>query len=171
MSQMLASTILGIDWIKIVIHLVVFAVLMTGLTLLLYKPIVKFIKKRQDTIQAGLDEGVRKQQEADQRKAEYDEKLALLDQELADQRKAAQEEVEAYRQEQKALADQEIQAAKSKSLEEIEQDRENAVKDLKDEVVDIALRLTEELLEKEISKEDNSRLIDQCLKEWSENYD
>ena len=46
MSQILASTILGIDWVKIVIHLVVFAVLMVGLTFLLYKPIVNFIKKR-----------------------------------------------------------------------------------------------------------------------------
>jgi len=171
MSLLLASTILGIDWIKIVIHLVVFAVLMTGLSLLLYKPIVKFIKKRQDTIQAGLDEGVRKQQEADQLKAEYDEKLAQLDQELVDKRKAAQEEMETYRQEQKALADKEIQAAKAKSLKEIEQDRENAVKGLKDEVVDIALKLTEELLEKEISEEDNSRLIEQCLNEWSEHHD
>ena len=171
MTSILASTILGIDWIKILMHLLVFAVLMTGLTFLLYKPVLKFIKARQDNIQKGLDEGKRMQEEAQAVKAEYDDKLAKTELEIEEKQQSAAAELEAYKAEQKELVDQEIAALRSKAQEDIQQEREHAVKEIHDEVVDIAIKLTGELLEKEISKEDNSKLIEECLKEWGKDHD
>ena len=171
MTSILASTILGIDWIKILMHLLVFAVLMTGLTLLLYKPVLKFVKARQDNIQKGLDDGKRMQEEAQAVKAEYEDKLAKTELEIEERQQNAAAELEAYKAEQKELVDQEIAALRSKAQEDIQQEREHAVKEIHDEVVDIAIKLTGELLEKEISKEDNSKLIEECLKEWSKDHD
>ena len=171
MTSILASTILGIDWIKILMHLLVFAVLMTGLTFLLYKPVLKFIKARQDNIQKGLDEGKRMQEEAQAVKAEYNDKLAKTELEIEEKQQSAAAELEAYKAEQKELVDQEIAALRSKAQEDIQQEREHAVKEIHDEVVDIAIKLTGELLEKEISKEDNSKLIEECLKEWGKDHD
>lgn len=171
MTSILASTILGIDWIKILMHLLVFAVLMTGLTLLLYKPVLKFVKARQDNIQKGLDDGKRMQEEAQAVKAEYEDKLAKTELEIEERQQNAAAELEAYKAEQKELVDQEIAALRSKAQEDIQQEREHAVKEIHDEVVDIAIKLTGELLEKEISKEDNSKLIEECLKEWGKDHD
>jgi len=171
MTSIMASTILGIDWIKILMHLIVFAVLMVGLTFLLYKPVLKFIKKRQDTIKEGLDEGKKMQEEAEALKAEYNDKLAQADQEIAEMQKGAQAELDAYCQEQKELADKDIASLKAKAQQDIALERQNAVEQMRDEVVDVALKLTEELLEKEISEEDNSKLIEQCLEAWGGNHD
>lgn len=171
MTSILASTILGIDWVKILMHLIVFVVLMTGLTFLLYKPVLKFIKKRQDTIQEGLDKGKQMQEEAESLKAEYDAKLAACDQEIADKQKTAQAELDAYVEVQKQSADHDIAALKAKAQEDIAQERQNAVEEMRGEVVDVAIKLTEELLEKEISEEDNSKLIQDCLSAWGGEHD
>jgi F-type H+-transporting ATPase subunit b len=97
--------------------------------------------------------------------------LAQADQEIAEMQKGAQAELDAYCQEQKELADKDIASLKAKAQQDIALERQNAVEQMRDEVVDVALKLTEELLEKEISEEDNSKLIEQCLEAWGGNHD
>jgi len=159
---------LGIDWLKIVIHFVVFAVLAVGLYLLLYKPILKFIRTRQENIQKGIDDGNALKEEGQALKEEYDRKLADADadrerviaeanaqseQILADARAKAKEETAAIKQEAKRQAEAEQAAAKA---------------ELKEDAGKVAVDLAAAILEREISPEDNERLIIECLDAWSD---
>lgn len=159
---------LGIDWIKILIHFVVFAVLAVGLYLLLYKPIMRFIKNRQDTIQKGLDDGKAMQEEAQATKAEYDRKLADVEAE----RTAKLSEAEGERQQ--ILADAKAQAAaesaeiRAKATAEAEAAKAQAVVDMQEDAGKVAVTLAGEILQREISQEENEQLILDCLKAWSD---
>ena len=55
---------LNIDWQQILLHLFNFAILVAGLYLLLYNPVKKFIKKREDHYVQVDQEAEGKRQEA-----------------------------------------------------------------------------------------------------------
>ena len=44
-----------------------------------------------------------------------------------------------------------------------------AISNLHNEVADVAVDIARNILEKEISREENEKIIDDCIKQWSEN--
>ena len=92
LSAMIADLPFGIDLTKILLHLLNLVILIIGLTFLLYKPVLKFIKKRQDDIQAGIDKGEQLQAEATEKKAEYEKLVEEADSQAAEIKKAAETE-------------------------------------------------------------------------------
>lgn len=156
----------GIDPIKILLHLLNFAILMVGLTFLLYKPILKFIQQRQKSIEEGFEEGKRMQEEAQEKAAEYQAKLAEADgeaQAIVDAAKAdAEKEAKNILAEAKEQADLIKEQAEAKAQEQ----QRAAMNEVKDQIAEVVVSLTEELVEREISKEDNERIIEKRLQEW-----
>ena len=49
-----------------------------------------------------------------------------------------------------------------------ENERIEAINNLHNEIADVAITIAENILEREISREENARIIDSCLKEWSD---
>ena len=85
---------LNIDWQQILLHLLNFLILATGLTLLLYKPVKRFMKKREDEY-AAREEGTQKAlDDAKDKEREYEQKLSDADAEIAEMKKRAAEESE-----------------------------------------------------------------------------
>lgn len=159
---------LGIDWIKILIHFIVFAVLAVGLYLLLYKPVLRFIQNRRDTIQKGLDDGKAMQDEAQQVRAEYDEKMAHLEEERNEILRRAQEESQSILEAAREAADEESAQIRETANREAETARRQAVADLNAEAGKVAVDLAGAILQREISQEENEQLIAECLKAWSD---
>lgn len=56
----------------------------------------------------------------------------------------------------------------NKAKAERDYERDNAIKNLQNEVADVAVKLAENILDREISKEENLKLIDESIKEWIE---
>ena len=82
---------LNIDWQQILLHLLNFLILATGLTLLLYKPVKRFMKKREDEY-AAREEGTQKAlDDAKDKEREYEQKLSDADAEIAEMKKRAAE--------------------------------------------------------------------------------
>ena len=70
---------LGIDITQILLHLFNVAILFTGLYILLYSPVKKFMKQREDYYK-GLDDSANtKLAEAEEMKSQYAEKLKEVD--------------------------------------------------------------------------------------------
>lgn len=168
-STLISALPLGIDPIKIGLHLLNFLLLLGGLTILLYKPILKFINNRQQTIEKQLSESEADRQKAKEMLDEYNQKVSGVEEEIKELNAKAAKEV----QEEKAaiLSDAKTRAEQlyAKAREDIETDKANAIKDLKNEVADVAIRLASSILDREISKEENLSLIDESIKEWMEN--
>lgn len=161
---------LGIDWLKIVIHLVVIVVLGVGLYLLLYKPILRFIRNRQETIQKGLDDGKAMQEEGQAAKKEYDDKLATLEEERKDVLAKAEEESREIIRQANLQADRDAAEIKERAAKEAAQAKKQAVDEIQTDASKVAITLAGEILRREISQEENDRLIEECLKAWKD-YD
>ena len=77
---------LNIDWQQILLHLLNFAILAFGLYLLLYHPIKKFMKKREESYREREDKANQTLESAREKSEEYARKLADADREIAEKR-------------------------------------------------------------------------------------
>lgn len=112
---------LGIDFTQILLHLFNVIILFVGLYILLYAPVKAFMQKRSDYY-ADLEKNTKAAlEEANAKKAEYEEKLAAADQEIEERRKAANSEIAAMKREQS-------EAAKEEARKILETARENGEK-------------------------------------------
>ena len=159
---------LGIDWLKIVIHFVVFSVLAVGLYLLLYKPILRFIRTRQENIQKGIDDGKAMQEEGQALKDEYDRKLADVEAERDRVLAQANAEGEQIVTDARAKVQEECAAIKEGALRRAQADQEAAKAELRQDAGKVAVDLAGAILGREISAEENERIIIECLDAWSD---
>ena len=66
---------LGIDFQEIILHIINVVVLFIVLRIFLYKPVSRFMKRRSDGIAQQIDDAAKKQAEAEQLRARYDEMI------------------------------------------------------------------------------------------------
>lgn len=85
---------LNIDWQQILLHLFNFFILFGGLYILLYKPVKDFMAKR-EAYYAEMDSLAKKNlSDAENKKAEYDEKLNAAKKEIDEMKSIAAKEAE-----------------------------------------------------------------------------
>lgn len=160
---------LGLSGVKIALHLLNFAILMAGMTLLLYKPVLKFIKKRQDDIAEQISENEKNNKTAQAMLEEYREKLGAAEAEI-ESRKAESDKAIAIQKE-AILAEATARAEElyRQTEEECAAERTHAIGNLQNEVADVAVTIAGNILEREISAAEHEKIIDACIYEWSEN--
>ena len=125
---------LNIDWQQILLHWMNLVILVGGLYFILYKPVKKFIAKREEHYRDLERQADNKLAQAEQFKEQYDEKLAAADEEIHQARAKAQQSVERSAQEQ--LEQARAQAAQIVAQARAQADRikEQAVHDSQDEI-------------------------------------
>lgn len=111
---------LNIDLVQILLHILNFVILAGGLTLLLFKPVSKFIRERRERLENLKREAEENAAESARLKEEYEQKLAGADEEIARLRAGAEQEAA-------AAAGSYIDSAKKKAetiISEAEQEAE-----------------------------------------------
>ena len=150
---------LNIDWQQILLHLLNFTLLFAGLYFLLYKPVKKFMEKREEYYKKMQDEADEMLSHAQASKAEYEQKLADADREIAGKKKAAAEELEQMRR----TREQEAEDA----AEKIKEDAKEEAKAMRAQIVDGARKeiteMVEHAAEKILISEDVSTTYDAFL--------
>jgi F-type H+-transporting ATPase subunit b len=159
---------LGLDGMKILLHLFNFLLLMIGVTFLVYKPVKKFIEKRQNEIKEQYDSNEKAKKEAEELHSLYKEKLEKADSEIMAQRLEA--ERTAHMIKETAVSDASQKAEEIINRAEVESDeiRKETITGIKNKVADVAVAIAEALLEREISTEENEQIIDKCIDDWTE---
>lgn len=145
-----------------------FGLMAALLFFLLRKPIKNGLAGRREGIEKALAEAKQVKEAAEAKFAEYDQKLALATEEIAEIGNAIRREGELEQQ-------KIIKSAKEMAIK-IEQDAEKAAAlevakartELQREAVQLAVELAEELLKKNFTKEDDARLIDEYIKKVGE---
>jgi F-type H+-transporting ATPase subunit b len=140
-----------------------FVVLAVALIFLLRKPVSQALNGRIKGIEEQLAELEQKKREAEEELARYDEKLAQLDEEsekiVADYIRQGEEAKARILEEAKSSAAKlEEQARRT-----IEQEYKRTLEQLKAEVLEKALAKAEEMLQKEVTADDQDRLVDEYL--------
>ncbi len=160
-----ASGVLLKDFLYRVLN---FGIVVAILVYFLRKPIKKAFSGRREEIEKNLNEAKSLKEAAEAKFAEYERKLAQATEEIAEIGAAIRREGELEKQ-------KIIENAKTMAVA-IEQDAEKAAEievakartELQREAVQLAVSVAEELLKKNFTKDDDTRLIDEYMQKVGE---
>ena len=158
---------LGITWESIVLHLFNLIVLTVGLYFLLFRPVKKMIKQRQEKVKkieqenADLNEEVKKMKSSSEKVLSDAKKEAAAIHESAVKvaNQKADDIVAEARERAKTLVEQ--------TQREMDEERSKLRSDIERQIADVSVAVAEKVIEKQITPEDNKALIEKCLDEWS----
>jgi len=156
---------LGVDGKAFVIQLISFVLAFWVLQHFAFKPIVKIMERRRETIEKGVSLGEEMQKE----KAAFEEKVAKA---LADAREQADQIVGgAHSQAREAIREAEDKAREkaetivNEAQDRINQDTARARQQLEKELVGLIAEATEAIIDEKVDATKDAALIDKALKE------
>ena len=145
--------------------LVTFLVLLTLLAKFAWRPLLQALDTRQDQIRKSLDDAQQAKQELERLQHESAQILrqARVEAEaiIASSRGDAERLKEEIRQKAKADAEGIVRNAER----QIQLETERAVRHIRREAVDLSVMIASKLIRRNLSKEDNEKLIDEALKQ------
>lgn len=140
-----------------------FLILVVVLRAVAYKPIVKMLKDREDTIAASLKKADDDAAKAEAALKEYQDQLAnarTKAQDIMDKaEKRAQEDHEAFVQ----ATQKEIAQMKEAAEQQIQRERQQAVEQLKGEMITLSLAAASKIVSKNMDADENEKLIGEFI--------
>ena len=125
---------LNIDWQQILLHWMNLVILAGGLYFILYRPVKKFIAKREEHYRLLEEQANDKIAQAEQFKAQYGDKLAAADEEIHQARAKAQQAMDQSAQEQLDQARAQAEQIVAQARIQADRIKEQAVNDSQDEI-------------------------------------
>lgn len=170
MINLISSSLpLGLDGIKILLHLMNFLILLTGVTVLVYKPVKKFMDKRQKEIKDQYDSNEKAKADAELLHKEYLQRLEKADTEIMMQRADAERNSHMIKENAISVANQKAEEIIVNAEEEAASIRKETIKDIENKVAEVAVSIASAILEREISAKENEEIIEKCINDWTKN--
>ncbi|MCQ2794719.1 MAG: ATP synthase F0 subunit B [Bacilli bacterium] len=152
-----------------IVQLIAFIILFVAVFFLAYKPVKKFLKKRNDYVKSNIDA-------SRENELASAEKLKAADASLTSSYKEAKQiisnaKVDAEKERIEIInkAKEEAKMEKIKAGEEIQQEIKKSQDEIHQQMVDIALLASEKILEREVSSADNQKRVDNFIKDIQNN--
>lgn len=147
----------------LIFQIINFVVLVAILAHFAYKPLLKTLADRREKIASDLDSAAKDREEAAKLKADYETQMqnaraeaqAIIDKAVKQADKEAQAQLDAIR----AQIDREKQVAQAG----IKNEREAAIKQMRNEVVTLSMAVAEKLLQKNMDNDMNAKLVADCI--------
>ena len=159
----LGSTVGGFQILDTVVVLVSFSILMVLLKKFAWGPLIKVMEERENFVATEIESAQDKNRQAQMAVKEADEKLS-------EARKEANHLVVNAKQRATKLEESIVQEAKDRAKQmridaedEIEQEKRESFKEMKETVAEIAFQIAMDIIQKEMSQEDQKRLIKERL--------
>ncbi|HHM02631.1 MAG TPA: ATP synthase F0 subunit B [Caldithrix abyssi] len=127
------------------------------------KPILSAISEREDSIRTDIEDARRQREEAEALLEKHRKMVAEADMEAQKMIREAQSLAEKSRAEIVDKAREEATVLVEKAKMEIEKQKDDALKSLRAEVVDLALGAAEKVLLQVVDKETNKKVVDDYL--------
>ena len=137
---------LGIDITQIFLHLLNVAILFTGLYILLYSPVVKFMKAREDKYKQMDDDANMKLADAEKLKEEYTQKIDAVESEISERKKAASAEINAMKEQAERQAKEQASRIVDDAKKEAESQKKHIVTEAKEEISDMVKEATRKVV-------------------------
>ena len=149
--------------LSFVVQFLSFLVLLLVVIIFAYKPVKKILKKRADYVENEIKEAHENnliaQKSIDEAKEMVVQSKVQASEIIKNAEKKGQEKYDALIIDAKA----EVEEMKSDAKKDIERAKEEAIKDIHNEMVNVALSASEEILKREVDKEDNTRLAEDFI--------
>lgn len=144
-------------------HCLNFSILAFLLVKFLRKPIAGALKGRTESIRAGFEELEAKRADAERKYAEYESKLSTMDEQAGRILKSFTEQGEAEKEKIITQAHEAAERIKAQAEFYVRQELAKAKTELQTEVADMAVKMAEDLIRKNLNEEDHHRLISEYL--------
>ena len=159
---------LGINLGMLVSQIVNFTLLAVLLYLVAYKPILRMLDERSERIKKGLEDAEAASRRAAEMEQEFEQRMAqarkegqeIIAQSTQMSEKAGQDILEKAREEARVQID--------KAKEEIARERDLAMDDLRQQVADLSLTISEKVVGEALDEQSQRRLIAEFLEQTEE---
>jgi F-type H+-transporting ATPase subunit b len=149
--------------------LIIFVIVVAILGKFAWGPILSLLKQREDFIHKSLSDAKRDRDEAEARLKEYGARLQSAQAEAVGIIEEARRDAERLRQELRERARSEADTMIKNAERQIELQTTRAVQQLRQEAVDLSVTIASKILQRNISKEDNEKLIADALRQIEAN--
>ena len=149
--------------------LAIFLIVVVVLGKFAWGPILSLLKQREDFIHKSLSDAKRDRDEAETRLKEYGTRLQSAQAEAVGIIEEARRDAERLRQELRERARSEADTMIKNAERQIELQTTRAVQQLRQEAVDLSVTIASKILQRNISKEDNDKLIADALRQIDAN--
>lgn len=147
------------------VQLIAFILMMVIVIKLAYKPVSNFLAKRKEYVNNNLKEAEIKNEEASRNLEETKANLQGSQKEAIQIIQDARKQAEVQRGEILEEANKDAEKAKIKAMEDIEIAKNKAMKEMHDEVIDIAMEATKNILNREVNANDDKAMLDDFVSE------
>ena len=151
--------------VPMIVSIGVFAVVFAILAVKVWPPIVKGLKAREDKIRSEIESAEMAQQQAKAALEQYEKNLAMARAEAQKMLDDAKSQQLAIGAELKAKAEAELNGMREKAKRDIDQAKRAAVAEIHEKVTDLAMNIAGKILQREISAQDQKRLVSESLAE------
>ena len=129
----------------------------------LFKPVNEMLEKRRALADAQIREAEQAKADADAIKTEYEQNMKEAKEKANEILTTAQRTAALQSEEVLKEAASQAAALKSKAESDIAQEKRKAVNEIKDEIGGMAVEIAGKVIEREISEEDHTKLIDEFI--------
>ena len=129
----------------------------------LFKPVNDMLEKRRALADAQIREAEQAKADADAIKTEYEQNMKEAKEKANEILITAQKTAALQSEEMLKEAASQAAALKSKAESDIAQEKRKAVNEIKDEIGGMAVEIAGKVIEREISEEDHTKLIDEFI--------
>lgn len=145
-------------------HIVNLVILVFFLRWLLYKPVVNFLKKREEKFSVMANDLDNREKNVEEQKDKYDALLKGSKEEAANLMKASADTAKTRANDIIMSAQEEAQNLLLKTQKDIDERKAQAVVELKGDIAEMACELASRILKREINEEDNKQIIEDFFK-------
>jgi F-type H+-transporting ATPase subunit b len=145
--------------------IVIFLVLLGLLAKFAWRPLLEALEKRQESIRRSLDDAAKAKQELERLQTESQRILAQARAEAETIVARTREDANRLRDEMRQKAQQEAANIVKNAERQIELETARALQQIRHEAVDLSIAIASKLLQRNVSKEDNERLIEDTFRQ------
>ena len=155
---------LNIDFVQVLLHLLNFVILAGGLTILVYKPVMKFLDARRAKFEALAEQNQAAKEESDRLQQAYASRLADAEAEIAEQRQKAERESADAAKAYLDAAKEKAAAIPSAAEAEAETRRAQILDSAQTEIGELVIEAAQKLVSNTADAERTSALYDEFLR-------
>ena len=141
-----------------------FLILFFVLSKFAWRPLLEALESRENTIKSSLDDAEKAKQELESLNAETETIISEARSEAQSIRLEAKSAAEKVKADIIAQAGEDVKKLRDENEKQIQVEKDRAINEIRQEVVDLTLTVAERVIRKNLSKEDNQDLIEDSLK-------
>ncbi|MBA64934.1 MAG: ATP synthase F0 subunit B [Candidatus Marinimicrobia bacterium] len=148
--------------------IITFLILLSVLAKFAWRPLLQALKDREDDIRSSLEDAEKARHELERLNDESEKIIAKARLEAQDIRSDAKVSAEKIKADLRNQAEKDAKKLKDDAQAQIEVEKDKAISEIRQEVVSLTMSVAEKVIGKNLSSEDNQKLIEKSIKNLRE---